>query len=148
MNLTNREDPDFELLFKLALDSRANAYSPYSNYKVGAALIDDNGNLHTGCNVESADYTLTTHAEMLAIDSMVKSGCLKVRKLLIVLESSNKPATPCGLCRQKMIEFSDEDLKIISVNIDFKGEIQNIYDFTLGELLPYNFNSSFLHISK
>jgi len=146
MNLINEIDldPDSRELLRLALEVRENAYAPYSKYKVGAALIDEKGNIHTGCNVETAVYTTTTHAEMLAIDSMIKSGVKRLTRILIALEGDEKPATPCGLCRQKMVEFAAQDLKIISVNLDSNNKINKIYEFTLSELIPFSFDSSFL----
>ena len=85
MNLMNQEELEYEVkkLLELALQVREMAYCPYSGYKVGAALLDTKGNYHTGCNIESSDYTLTTHAEMLAIDNMVKSGFKEISKILI-----------------------------------------------------------------
>lgn len=136
-------DPDSRELLKLALEVRENAYAPYSKYKVGAALIDEKGNIHTGCNVETAVYTTTTHAEMLAIDSMIKTGTKKIKKILIALKGDDRPATPCGLCRQKMVEFAHPDLEIISVNLDDNDNINKIFSFTLAELIPYSFDSSF-----
>lgn len=136
-------DPDSRELLKLAIEVRRNAYAPYSNYKVGAALIDENGVFHTGCNVETAVYTTTTHAEMLAIDSMIKTGIKKIKKILIALKGDDRPATPCGLCRQKMVEFTNSDLEIISVNLDEEEKINKIYSFTLAELIPFSFDSSF-----
>lgn len=145
MNLIAEKDldPDSRELLKLAIVVRKNAYAPYSNYKVGAALIDEKGNYHTGCNVETAVYTTTTHAEMLAIDSMIKTGVKKFNKILIALKGDEKPATPCGLCRQKMVEFADPNLEIISVNLDENENINKIYKFTLAELIPFSFDSSF-----
>lgn len=150
MIIINKKDlAEIELkLYEAAMECRKNAYAPYSNYKVGAALLDIKNNIHTGCNIENAIFTTTTHAEMLAIDSMVKTGVLKMTKILIVLEGNDNPATPCGLCRQKMIEFADKDLEIISVNLDKKNKIKKIYRFTLGELMPYLFDSTFFIDTK
>jgi cytidine deaminase len=130
---------DSELVYH-ALKARQNAYAPYSHYFVGAALLDSNGNLFTGCNIESADYTLTSHAEMVAIDSMVKTGSLKVSTIAIALHSSGNPAMPCGLCRQKLIEFAEnKNLKIIAANLNDNDEIDTIYVTTLEELIPFSF---------
>ncbi len=126
-------------MVKKAISARENAYCPYSNYKVGAYLLDKNGNFHAGCNVESADYTLSTHAEMLAIDNMVLSGCKDIELLVIALKGTDIPAMPCGLCRQKISEFSTGNTKIISVNIDENENIYCIYVTDFYELLPYRF---------
>ena len=80
--------PTQQTLVNKAIEVREFAYAEYSKFKVGAALIDINQNIHTGCNVESADYTLTTHAEMLAIDSMVKSGCTEMSEIDRILNQS------------------------------------------------------------
>lgn len=136
------------LLINKAIEIRAFAYAPYSGYKVGAALIDVNGNIHTGCNIESADLTLTSHAEMVAIDSMVKSGCLNFTKITIALAGiGTKPGTPCGLCRQKMAEFDKAgNSEILIANLDSLEKITNIWKTSLKELLPYSFNNEFLNI--
>lgn len=142
-NALSENDKD---LIKSAMKVREFAYCPYSNYKVGAALLDSNFNIHTGCNIESADYTLTSHAEMVAVDSMVKSGCHEIIKIVIVAKGMGaKPATLCGLCRQKISEF-DKNIKsiIIIVNVDDSDNIVNIHIVTLAELLPYSFNADYI----
>jgi len=135
-------------MLNLATSVRENAYSPYSNYKVGAAVLGIDGEIYTGCNVESADFTLTSHAECVAIDSMVKSACYETKLLLVVLESLHSPTFPCGLCRQKISEFTpDNELKIISVNLDSESKIYKIYETNLTELLPNRFTSdNFLNL--
>lgn len=140
---------DIELqMLNLATSVRENAYAPYSNYKVGAAVLGIDGEIYTGCNVESADFTLTSHAECVAIDSMVKSACYETKLLLVVLESLHSPTFPCGLCRQKISEFTpDNELKIISVNLDSESKIYKIYETNLTELLPNRFTSdNFLNL--
>lgn len=143
--LNNLNKTDKELVEK-AIQVRKFAYCPYSGYAVGAALIDSNGRIHTGCNIESADYTLSSHAEMVAIDSMVKSGCLLVKKVVIALRGiGTKAATPCGLCRQKIVEFdSNAESEIIVVNLNDNNVIVNITSFEIKELLPFMFNNSFI----
>lgn len=133
-------------LINRAIEVRNNAYCPYSGYKVGAALIDINNNIHTGCNIESADYTLTSHAEMVAVDSMVKSGVHTLKILAVAARGlGNTPATPCGLCRQKISEFDKKcESEIILVNLDDSDSIVNIFTIRLNQLLPYSFNSEFI----
>jgi cytidine deaminase len=133
-------------LIETAISMRQYAYAPYSGYRVGAALLDSNAQIHTGCNVESADLTLTSHAEMVAIDSMVKSGCLEIRKLVVAACGiGTQPAMPCGLCRQKISEFDKEgNSTIIIVNLDVDDKIVNIFLIKLSELLPYSFSSDFI----
>ncbi len=133
-------------LIDLAIKIREKSYCPYSNYAVGAALLAENDEFFLGCNIESSDYTLTTHAEMLAVDNMVQSGNRKIKKIAIALIGKGEiPATPCGLCRQKILEFDKEgNCEIIIANLNHNNEIVNITYFTLSELLPFSFNSSFL----
>lgn len=137
-NLTEIE----KMIVENAVTVRKMAYCPYSNFSVGAALLDENNCVHTGCNVESCDYTLTTHAEMLAIDSMVKSGGRNIKKIAIAM-ATNTYSVPCGLCRQKMVEFSGgNDVEIFCVNLNEKNEISEIFTSLLSELLPYSFSKT------
>lgn len=135
-----------KVLINNAIDIRKIAYSPYSGYMVGAALRDVNDRIHTGCNIESVDFTLTSHAEMVAIDSMVKTGCHELISLAIVGKGiQNKPTPPCGLCCQKISEFNKSGLcNILLVNLNENDEIINIHQTNLNELLPYRFNADFL----
>lgn len=128
-------------MYEEAFKAYKNAYAPYSNFHVGAAVIDENGEIHNGCNVESADYTLTSHAEMVAIDSMVKSGAREIQTILIVIKTHHKPGMPCGLCRQKILEFSPSNTKIISINLTDDDKVGVIYVSDISELLPYSFSS-------
>ena len=133
-------------LIESAISMRKFAYAPYSGYRVGAALLGADSQIHTGCNIESADYTLTSHAEMVAIDSMVKSGCLEIRKIAVAARGiATQPAMPCGLCRQKISEFDKEgNSTIIVINLDENDIISNIFTLKLCELLPYSFSSDFI----
>lgn len=128
-----------------AVAVRQKAYAPYSHYKVGAALWDDHDQLHTGCNVEGADFTLTTHAEMSALNAMVKSGVLKLKVIAVAVKSDIGHGMPCGLCRQKIKEFSaDRQVRVIGINLDAAEQIQAIFVSDLEELLPYSFGPNFL----
>jgi cytidine deaminase len=144
INLNDISESD-KILMNKAIEMRKFAYAPYSNYLVGAALLDINDMIHTGCNIESADYTLTTHAEMLAVDSMVKTGSKSIKKIAVALKGNLNPVMPCGLCRQKLSEFALFDIIIISINLDETDNITYIYQTHLSELLPYAFNSLFLN---
>ena len=136
-------------LVEKALTARLNAYAPLSNFKVGAALIDETDKIHTGCNVESADYTLTTHAEMLAVDSMALSGARLVKKIAIVHKSDNGLPLPCGLCRQKIYEFANkEDVQVIGVNLGKDEQISEIYLTSLKELYPFAFGKENLNLGS
>ena len=85
------------------------------------------------------DLTLTTHAEMNAIDTMVADGEKKIKKLLIVMASNSQYPMPCGLCRQKMHEFALSNMEIIGINLNKKHRIKNIFRTAIEEMLPYPF---------
>jgi cytidine deaminase len=132
-------------LVQKAIGVREKAYAPFSNYKCGAALLDLRNKIHVGCNVETVDFTLTTHAEMDAINGMVKSGVFKLKTLAVAVLSVNGFAYPCGLCRQKIREFSTgDDAKIIAIGVDAKGRIQQLGVTTIGKLYPLSFTAACL----
>ena len=128
-----------------AVAARKHAYAPYSNFKVGASLLDEKEVIHSSCNVEGADYTLTTHAEMGAINAMVRAGVLRLKKMAVAVQAKAGYAMPCGLCRQKIREFAaGPDVGVLGVNLDEAGNIREIYASTLEELLPYSFGPEHL----
>ena len=120
-------------LFKLANSVMEKAYAPYSKFKVGAAILDDNDNYHVGCNVENAAYPIGNCAEASAISAMIASNGTKI-KAIAVTGYGNLLCTPCGGCRQRIREFASLDIPIIVGN---EKEIKRI--FTLSELLPSSF---------
>jgi len=123
-------------LISAATDARGNAYAAYSNYAVGAALIDDRGHLHVGCNVENAAYPLGSCAEEGAISAMVQEGGKRIVRIAVVGGAGEiGPCTPCGGCRQRIREFSDDDTRILA--IDDSGEWQT---FSVEALLPSSFH--------
>ena len=125
-----------EDLISAATDARRNAYARYSNYRVGAALVDDRGHLHVGCNVENAAYPLGNCAEAGAIAAMVQEGGKRIVKIAVIGGASDiGPCTPCGGCRQRISEFADNDTVILA--IDDSGEWQR---FTIEQLLPASFH--------
>ncbi len=120
-------------LYNIAMKATENSYSPYSNFKVGAALLCKNGNLYTGCNVENISYGGTICAERTAVFKAVSSGDREFVKIAIA-ESNDGNCTPCGFCRQVLSEFSkDGELLVIC---KYNGELREI---PLKELLPYSF---------
>ena len=122
-------------LMNAAKEARRNAYNRYSSFAVGAALIDDRGHLHVGCNVENAAYPLGSCAEAGAIAAMVLQGGRKIAKIAVVGGMGEiGPCTPCGGCRQRIHEFADEDTVILA--IDDSGEWQ---EYTIDALLPASF---------
>jgi cytidine deaminase len=123
-------------LINAAREARRNAYNRYSNYSVGAALVDDRGHLHVGCNVENAAYPLGSCAEAGAIGAMVQQGGKRIVKIAVVGGSTEiGPCTPCGGCRQRIREFADDETLILA--IDDSGEWQ---EFSIKELLPASFH--------
>ena len=127
-------------LVREAIRVRQKAYAPFSRYKCGAALLDVKNRIHAGCNIETIDFTLTTHAEMDAINDMIKTGVFKLKTLAVALQAANGFALPCGLCRQKIREFSiGADAKILAVNLNARGGIRHVSVTTIGELYPLAF---------
>ncbi len=126
---------DDKQLIEAAKAARQNAHAPYSNYYVGAAIVDDQGKTHSGCNVENAAYPEGNCAEANAIGAMVASGGKKIAVIAAVGGTDELEfCTPCGGCRQSILEFSDEDTRVILLNE--KGEIQK---YSIDDLLPMAF---------
>ena len=125
-----------EQLASLAKDAMERAYSPYSNYKVGAALLCKDGSVYTGCNVENASFSATNCAERTAFFKAVSEGKREFSAIAIcggkdgVIESL---FPPCGVCRQVMREFCDDNFEIHLL------AKEGIETYTLGELLPVSF---------
>lgn len=119
-------------------EAMSKAYVPYSNYPVGALIVTDNGNTYSGCNVENASYPLGNCAEASAIASMVIGGEKKI-KTIYVMTKNDEGGIPCGGCRQRIREFSDENTQIMMCSPD--GVRQRI---NLSELLPNSFGPEHL----
>ena len=126
---------DEQQLIDAAKEVRPNAHAPYSGYRVGAALIDDTGTLHTGCNVENAAFPEGTCAEANAIGAMVAAGGKRIVAIAAVGGADEIEAcTPCGGCRQSILEFADENTRIILI-----GDSNRIDSYSIEELLPAAF---------
>ncbi|MBR1648213.1 MAG: cytidine deaminase [Alphaproteobacteria bacterium] len=123
----------YQELLKSAENALANAYAPYSQFKVGAAIRAQNGKIYQGCNVENVSYPCGTCAESGAIAAMVADGEKKIREILIVAEKKAK-IMPCGACRQRIKEFADEKTVIISADVNGNFDFYRIMD-----LLPCAF---------
>ncbi|MGQ0484288.1 MAG: cytidine deaminase [Hyphomicrobiales bacterium] len=121
-------------LIEAALAARLKAHAPYSNFPVGAAVRDEYGNVHGGCNVENAAYPQGWCAEASAISAMIVGGGRRITEVAVV-GGGEGLVTPCGGCRQKIREFAAGDVKIHVCGEN--GEVKNI--FTLDELLPAAF---------
>ena len=124
---------NFEKLFEAAKLVRERAHVPYSNFKVGAAFLTDDGSIITGCNVENAAYPQSQCAEASAIGSLVSQGYKKIIEIVVV-GSGDKLCSPCGGCRQRLREFSSLDIKIHMC--DANGHMKTS---TLEQLLPDSF---------
>jgi len=125
-------------LFAAAEAIRAKAYAPYSKFKVGAAILADDGNIYSGCNIENAAYPQGNCAEASAIAAMIAGGGSRITRIYVTGPGS-APVTPCGGCRQRIREFADLDVEIVSHGVDGKPLVQ-----TLAQLLPYSFGPEFL----
>lgn len=126
--------PLLDELIEAARAVRANAYAPYSNFQVGAAVLGANGQIYTGVNIENASFGLTVCAERNAIGKMVGDG--ETKATAVVVATSNG-VTPCGACRQVLLEFGDD----IPIWIIAEDE-QTIRFTTLYTLLPDHFDQS------
>jgi cytidine deaminase len=126
-------------LVKAAIAVRLRAYAPYSKFRVGAAVRDEQGKIHIGCNVENASYPEGSCAETSAIASMIAGGGRKLVEIVVVADSADA-VTPCGGCRQKMREFGAPSLPVHCC--DENGNLKKT--MTLGELLPQSFGPEHL----
>ncbi|MBN2430163.1 MAG: cytidine deaminase [Acidobacteria bacterium] len=124
-------------LLTRALQSLERAYAPYSNFRVGAALLADSGVVYTGCNIENASYGLTICAERVAIFKAISEGERRFRMLCVVADTP-EPTPPCGACRQIIWELCG-DIPVILANPS-----GNSRTFTMRELLPFPFDGDFL----
>ncbi len=117
---------------------RENAHAPYSHFLVGAALLDEQGRIHAGCNVENAAYPQGLCAEAGALARLVAAGGKRVSAVVVVGDGPHL-TTPCGGCRQKLREFASADTPVIVADLQ-----QMRAQFTLGELLPHSFGPEHL----
>jgi cytidine deaminase len=124
-------------LVEAALRARENAHAPFSKFKVGAAVEDDAGRIHTGCNVENATYGLTICAERVAVFKAISEGARRFRRVAVAADT-NVLTPPCGACRQILWEFCG-DVELILANLQGKTET-----FRLKDLFPRPFDASFL----
>ena len=125
---------EMNALIERAKEARKKAYSPYSGFSVGAALLtaDGSGRIYTGCNIENASFTPTCCAERVAVFSAVADGCRDFTAIAVV--GNTAPCMPCGVCRQVLSEFCGKDMLII-----YEGEDGEVRSITLAELLPMSF---------
>ncbi|MBQ4116590.1 MAG: cytidine deaminase [Clostridia bacterium] len=117
---------------KEAFEAQKNAYAPYSNFKVGAALLCSDGRVYKGCNIENSSYPVTICAERTAVASAIADGNREFKA--IVITGGDDYCYPCGMCRQTLAEFADEEFRIVLAKSENETKV-----YKLGELLPESF---------
>jgi len=122
----------YSALIVAALQARQNAYAPYSDFLVGAALLTTDGTVFTGCNVENSSFGICICAERTAICKAVSEG---YREFEAIVVAATPFASPCGACRQTLAEFGT-DIKVVGVDAD---EVSNTKTWTVEELIPETF---------
>jgi cytidine deaminase len=126
-----------DALIAAALAARENAFAPYSKFRVGAAIEDSEGRIHTGCNVENSTYGLTVCAERVAVFKAISEGVRKFRRVAVAADTDSL-TPPCGACRQILWEFCG-DIEIVLVNLRGQTETHRLKD-----LFPKPFDVSYL----
>ena len=131
-------EKEIQELISRALEARKNAYAPYSDFRVGAALLSDSGEIYTGCNIENSAYTPTNCAERTAFFKAVSEGVRSFRAICIAggpgEREPEEPCPPCGVCRQVMLEFCGPEFEVI---LAVNGKQYEVY--TLDRLAPMGF---------
>ncbi|MBP3964193.1 cytidine deaminase [Paenibacillus lignilyticus] len=132
--------PVWQQLMQQAIEARSRAYVPYSNFQVGAALLDAEGGVHFGCNVENAAYSPTNCAERTALFRAIADGHQAGSfEAIAVVGDTDTPITPCGVCRQVLVELCPPDMPVIMSNMKGEWRIS-----TVAELLPGAFSADAL----
>ena len=132
------DDAVMQRLIDAARAAREHAYAPYSHFAVGAALLDEHGQIHAGCNVENAAYPQGQCAEASAIAHLVLAGGRRITAAVVV-GVADEAVTPCGGCRQRLREFAADDCPVWAADLHAVRQ-----RFTLGELLPASFGPGHL----
>ncbi|MDZ5470948.1 cytidine deaminase (plasmid) [Bacillus sp. 31A1R] len=125
---------NIELLIEEAKKAREKAYVPYSKFKVGAAILTEDGKVYHGCNIENAGYSMTNCAERTGLFKAYSEGDRSI-KMIAVVADTDGPVSPCGACRQVISELCPKDMKVVLTNL--KGDIKEI---TVEDLLPGAFS--------
>jgi cytidine deaminase len=137
---TSRGSPERAELIQAAKVAYENAYAPYSNYRVGAAVLADDGQVYAGCNVENAVYPLTMCAERVAIFKAISAGAKSIRAVAVVTANGG---SPCGSCRQVMREFAPDTMPVYVA--DLEGRYATYH---MADLLPVGFSSKDLEDAR
>ncbi|HHU35916.1 MAG TPA: cytidine deaminase [Treponema sp.] len=124
---------EYRSLYAAALETAARAYAPYSKFRVGAALLLEDGTIVTGVNVENRSFGLTNCAERSAIYAAVSSGVRKFTAIAVATPDSDYPVSPCGACRQVLSEFMSPETPVV-FGPDYKRAVHT----TLGSLFPFD----------
>ena len=127
-----------QALFEAAEAIRAKAYAPSSRFPVGAAILAEDGKIYSGCNIENAAYPVGNCAEASAIAAMIAGGGKRITRIYVT-GPGTAPVTPCGGCRQRLREFANLDVTVISHGVDGEPLVQ-----TLEQLLPHSFGPEYL----
>lgn len=138
---------DRERLIAAAFEARERAYSPYSKFRVGAALLSTKGDIIKGANIENASYGGTICAERTALVKAVSEG-VKSFTAIAVVTDVKQPISPCGICRQFIREFCSLKTPILLVPSDYQETQSGILERTLGELLPDSFGPEHLDLPR
>jgi cytidine deaminase len=129
-------EPPWKALVEAANRARDHAHAPYSNYRVGAALVTGDGRIFAGCNVENASYGVTLCAERNAVAQMVAAGARDIAALVVVTQGP-EPGNPCGVCRQTLAEFAAD----LTIGLAILGDDAPRAFKTLREIFPEPFRS-------
>ena len=124
---------DLEKLYAEAMKAATNAYAPYSQFHVGAALLLPDGEIQSGVNVENRSFGATNCAERTAVFAAVARGYKTFKAIAIATPDADYPVSPCGICRQVLSEFAPADTPVV-----FDNKWENVVKTTLGELYPYD----------
>lgn len=123
-------------LVEAASQGRENSYSPYSNFKVGAAVLGEDGKIYRGCNIENVSYGLTNCAERTAIFNMVSGGCKAFTAIAVIGGETPQESAPCGACRQVIAEFCKD---LATTQVILAGRNGKVIVETVKGILPYPF---------
>lgn len=125
--------PEYSSLFKSALEACGNSYAPYSKFRVGAAILCEDGSIVTGSNVENRSFGLTICAERSAIVAAISRGKKKFSALVIATPDASYPVSPCGACRQVISEFMPPHVPVV-----FGNSEESYFVSSVGELFPHD----------
>lgn len=131
---------EIQTMLKQAQNAQQYSYAPYSKFHVGACIKTTDGQYFTGANIENASYSLACCAEATAIAHMMMAGHKEIAEILVT-SSSDEIVTPCGACRQRIVEFAHPDAKVHCCN-----QLGQHQTYSLNELLPHSFTSRFLDL--